>query len=234
MKDLNAMVESVDTFANETLLGNTVRRLNERGLTFLIKAVQTSEWVEGQTPWKAIFSSWACASERTLERAARCPMVLMDFNFQHVSWWSRVINIQSREEPRRANLSAFQTHEAIPLAHDLLLEAWSAARSVPPVSSLVFGMAPDVTSLIACLSPRELDRVVLREIECMGPRWANRPMFWKELFQAATQLDDQILDNVFLHCLQLLGGELASVRSKLQPAADGAKKPARESSVHES
>ena len=35
-------------------------------------------------------------------------------------------------------------------------------------------------------------------------------MFWKELFHAATQMDDQILANVHLHCLQLLGGEIAS------------------------
>jgi hypothetical protein len=243
VKDLNAMLErlpprvrtgTVDTLANEILLGNAVRRLNGRGLTFLTKAVQTSESDEAQTPWKEIFSSWACASERTLERAARCPMALLDFNFQRVSWWSQVVNTQPREEPRHANLSAFQRDEAIPLAHDLLLEAWSAARSMPPVSSLVFGMAPEVTTLIARLSPRELDRVVLRENQCMGPRWGNRPMFWKELLQAATQLDDQILANVYLHCLQLLGGELASTCSRLNPSADGAKEPAREASIQES
>jgi len=242
VKDLNAIVEGLPprvrtgtahTSASVTLLGNTVRRLNERGLTFLTKVVQTGEWVEGQIPWKEILSSWACASEQTLERAARCPMVLLDFNFQRVSWWSRVINTPPREEPRLAKASAFQTDEAIPLAHDLLLEAWSAARSTPTVSSLVFGMAPDVTTLIARLSPRELDRVALQEIDCMGPRWANRPMFWKELLQAATQLDDQILANVYLHCLQLLGGELASPPSKLQPSADGVKEPAREASIQE-
>ena len=242
VKDLNATLErlpprvrtgTVDTSANETLLGNAVRRLNGRGLTFLTKAVQTSEWAEGQTPWKETFSSWACASERTLERAARCPMVLLDFNFQSVSWWSQAINTHY-DEPRHVNLSVFQTDVVIPLAHDLLLEAWSAARSTLPVSSLVFGMAPEVTTLIAGLSPRELDRVVLHEIECMGPRWGNRPMFWKELLQAATQLDDQILANVHLHCLQLLGGELASTRNRLQPSADGAKDPAREASIQES
>jgi hypothetical protein len=222
---------TMDTSANETLLGNAVRRLNVRGLSFLAKAVQTSEWGDEQTPWKRTFSSWACASERTLERAARCPMVLLDFNFQCVSWWSRAINTDPREVPRHPNSSVFQTDEAIPLAHDLLLEAWSAARSTPPVSSLVFGMAPEVTTLIASLSPRELDRVVVREIQCMGPRWGNRPVFWKELLQAATQLDDQILANVYLHCLQLLGGELASTRGKLQPSADGAKEPAREASI---
>jgi hypothetical protein len=224
---------AADTVASETLLGKTVRRLNERGFAFLAKASQTGDFHERQTSWKDNVSSWACASERTLGRAARCPMVLLDFNFQRVSWWSRVIGTQAREEPRHSTLSAFQTDEAVPLARDLLLEAWSSARSTPPVSSLVFGMAPDVTTLIARLTPRELDRVAMHEIECMGPRWANRPMFWSELLRAAAQLDDQILANVYLHCLQLLGGELVSARGNLQVSASGAKEPAREVLVQE-
>lgn len=215
------------------LLEATVRRLNERGLALLARAALASEWAEPQASWKEILPLWAGASESTLYRAARCPMVLLDFNFQHVAWWSRVISSQSCEDSRQPNLSAFQSDQAIPLAHDLLLEAWSAARSMPPVASLVFGMPPDVTTLIARLSPRELDRVVVHEIEHMGPRWANRPMFWKELRQAATQMDDQLLANVHLHSLQLLGGELASTRAKQLVSVNAAKEPAREASVQE-
>ena len=48
-------------------------------------------------------------------------------------------------------------------------------------------------------------------------------MFWKELFRAATQTDDEILANVHLHCLQLLGGELASTRDKALATAHAAK-----------
>jgi hypothetical protein len=243
VKDLKVMSEglparlrtgTVHTPAGDTLLGGTVHRLNERGLSFLAKAAQTSDWGERQTSWKEIFSSWACASERTLDRAACCPMVLLDFKFQHLAWWSRVINAQPREEPGKSTLRAFQRDDAISLAHDLLLEAWSAARSMPPVASLVFGMAPDVTMLIARLSPRELDGVVVREIEQLGPRWADRPMFWKEMLRAATQLDDQFLATVYLHSLQLLGSEIASTTGKLQPSPNGRKELARDASVQES
>ncbi len=90
-------------------------------------------------------------------------MVLLDFHFQHVAWWSRVIDGPGLGESRRSRLTAFHTEEAIPLAHDLLLEAWSAARSMSQVSSLVFGMAPEVTTLIARLSPRDLDQLVVHE-----------------------------------------------------------------------
>ena len=240
LKQLNATSERLrpraragrlNILASQSLLGSTVRRLNARGVAFLTGAFQIHDWSDGSASWKEIFFSWASASEGTLERAARCPMLLLDFNFQRVSWWSQAISTQPLAEPRTANLSAFQADDAIPLAHDLLLEAWSAARSTPAVSSLVFGMAPEVTTLLARLSPRELDRVVLREIQCMGPRWGNRPMFWKELLEAATQPDDQILGSVYLHCLQLLGGELASPRGKLLPSTDGTKEPAREASV---
>jgi hypothetical protein len=160
-------------------------------------------------------------------------MVLLDFNFQRVVWWSRVINTQPSGESRQPSLSAFHTDEAIPLARDLLLEAWSAARSMSPVASLVFGMAPEVTTLIARLSPRDLDRVVVQEIQEMRPRWENRPLFWKELFHAATQMDDESLANVHLHCLQLLGGEHASTRGKPRASAPAAKGPVTQVSVEE-
>jgi hypothetical protein len=209
------------------LLETTVRRLNERGLALLTKAAQAGDWTAS---WKEILPLWAHASEGTLGRAACCPMVLFDFNFQRLAWWSRVINAQSGESPQ-LRLSTFHTDEAVPLARDLLLEAWSAARSMSQVSSLVFGMAPEVTTLIARLSPRDIDHVVVHEIQELRPRWENRPMFWKELFDAATEMDDQILANVHLHCLQLLGGEYASTRDKPLATAHAAKGPVIEASV---
>jgi hypothetical protein len=223
--------EMEDSPIRVTLLETTVRRLNERGLALLTKAAQASDWAERPASWKEILTLWARASESTLGCAARCPMVLLDFNFQRVAWWSRVINAPPFEESRQPSLSAFHTDEAITLARDLLLEAWSAARSMSRVSSLVFGMAPEVTTLIARLSPRDIDHVVVHEIQEMRPRWENRPMFWKELFHAASQMDDEILANVHLHCLQLLGGELASTRDKRLAPAHAAKGPVIEASV---
>ena len=210
------------------LLETTVHRLNERALTLLTKAAQAGDWTAS---WKQILPLWAHASEGTLGRAARCPMVLLDFNFQRIAWWSRVIAARPFEDSRQPRMSTFHTDEAVPLARDLLLEAWSAARSLSPISSLVFGMAPEVTTLIARLSPRDMDHVVVHEIQELRPRWENRPMFWKELFDAATETDDQILANVHLHCLQLLGGEHASTRDKPLATANAAKGQVIEASV---
>jgi hypothetical protein len=216
-----------------TLLETTVRRLNERGLALLTKAAQALDVAEPQASWREILPLWARASEGTLGRAARCPMVLLDFNFQRLAWWSRVIDAEASQESGQPSLSTFNSDEAISLARELLLEAWSAARAMPPVSSLVFGMAPEVSTLIARLSPRDLDRVVVHESKELRPRWENRPMFWKELFHAATQMDDQILANVHLHCLQLLGGERVTTHDETPVSANGAKAPIREESLEE-
>jgi len=216
------------------LLQTTVRRLNERGLALLAKTAQATNRAERLASWKEILPLWARASDATVGRAARCPMVLLDFNFQRVAWWSRVIKTQRCGEYRQPRQSAFRADDAIPLARDLLLEAWSATRSLSHVSSLVFGMAPEVTTLISQLSPRELDRVVVQEIQEMRPRWESRPMFWKELFHAATQMDDESLANVHLHCLQLLGGEYASKHGDAMVSADSAKRPVIEAPVEKS
>jgi hypothetical protein len=195
-------------------LGETVRQLNERGLLLLAKAAQVLDTIEAQASWLEILPLWAGSSESIVGRAASCPMVLLDFNFQRLSWWSRVIEGQPCQESRQPKISAFHTDEALALARDLLLEAWSAGRSSSAVSSLAFGMAPAVSTLVARLSPRDLNRIAVQEIQELRLRWENRPMFWKELFYAATQANDELLGEVHLHCLQLLGGELVSMREK--------------------
>ena len=214
-----------------TLLQTTVRRLNERGLALLSKAAQENHFAEGLASWKEALPLWAYASEAIVARAAQCPMVLLDFNFQRAAWWSRVLKTQRCGEYRQPRPSLFHTDDAIPVARDLLLEAWSAARTLSHVSSLMFGMAPEVTTLIARLSPRDLDRLVVQEIQEMRPRWENRPMFWAELFHAATQTDDESLANVHLHSLQLLGGEYASICGHPMASARAAKGPAIDASV---
>jgi hypothetical protein len=177
---------------------------------------------------------WAHASEATLSRAARCPMVLLDFNFQRAAWWSRVIGGQASVEPRIESSMGFHAHETMPLARELLIEAWSAARSRSSILSLVFGMTPEVSRLMTELSPAELERVVASDIQALKPRWENRRGFWKELLRAASDSDDQTLANVNLHCLQLLGGDLHSTLGTSQVLDRAAKGAAQEATLQDS
>ncbi len=96
------------------ILLETVRRLNERGLALLTKVAQASEAMDGFASWKEILPLWAHPSEQTLGRAARCPMVLLDFNFQRVAWWRRVVNAHAPGGSRQTTGSGFHTDEAIP------------------------------------------------------------------------------------------------------------------------
>ena len=68
------------------------------------KSRSDSHWAHGPAAWKEVSLLWARASETTLGRAARCPMVLLDFNFQRVAWWSRVI-----DGPAVRRISAIET-----------------------------------------------------------------------------------------------------------------------------
>jgi hypothetical protein len=223
----------ISWFIDMMLWQSTVRRLNERGVGLLVKTAGQPRRAEGLVAGKEIYSMWAHASETILIRAARCPMVLLDFNFQRPAWWSQIISSQSSGVTETEKLHGFPAEEAIPLARDLLLEAWSAARSMSPVSSLLFGMAPEVTRLITRLSAADVDRLVMREVQELRLRWENRPMFWAGLFRSATQPDDQLLANTHLHCLQLLGGELTFARGNPRPLTQVEKGPLREPTAQE-
>jgi hypothetical protein len=138
-------------------------------------------------------------------------MVLLDFHFQRVAGWEREVNPQWFEEAPRLRFIAVDKGEALSLARDLVLEAWSAARLLPRCASLAFGISSEVATRIAGLSPRELEEWVVQEVDSLRLRWDSGSPFWKELFHAADCMDDESLESVHLHCLQLLGGELASL-----------------------
>ncbi len=199
--------------SGESSFREAIRHLNGRALVLLAKTAQGANWTEWPAAWKEIFPWWARASAATLNRAADCPMVLLDFNFQRAAWWRRVIELSPLGESRPAKDAILPPEAALPLARELVLEAWSAARSSSRLASLVFGMSPEVTTLIARLPAWDVDRIVVREVSALRVRWDTRPVFWKELFDAANREDDQSLIGVYLHCLELYGGELIASAS---------------------
>lgn len=187
----------------------TVHRLNHRAIALLMEAAQSDDLTEELVAAREILALFEDATEEVLIRVMRFPMVLLDFNFQMIDWWREVTYKRLPDGLARQSVGARRIDQAVTVARDLLMEVWSASRSLPATASLVFGMAPEVTTLIAQLSPTDIDRVVLREINSLKLRWNSRPVFWKGLFHAAAQVDDESLENVHLHCLQLLGGDLA-------------------------
>jgi len=185
----------------------TVRRLNQGCVALLASRGRSAAPSLVESNSDPDWNVWSTADSRTLERAAACPILLLDLNFQRVDWWERAIR-KSTAAPTGSRVAWFSNEDARPLVQEILTEAWSIARSTPRAANLVFGAAPAVTAAIASLAASEIDRVAVECSAHLRPRWLDRPTFWANLVQAARGADDQALANVHLHMLQLLGGEL--------------------------
>jgi hypothetical protein len=168
----------------------TVHRFNERGLALMAETALKDDVLAGL---------WAQVDARARERAARCPVLLMDLYFHRPDQWLRIA--QKRGTPEA------QPAPSAPLLREILLEAWTLGRTMPRVLNLLFGMASEVTATIVQLAAPDIDRIAIEESRHLKARWPESRNFWKRLLEAAIGTDDQALANVHLHCLQLLGSE---------------------------
>ena len=184
----------------------TVRRLNQGCVALLARRKrEEADLSAGETDLD--WGGWSKVDSRVLGRAAACPILLLDLNFQRADWWEQAV--RGSIPPRPIGRSAwFSREEAKSLVQEILTEAWSIGRTMPRAANLVFGMAPAVTAAIAGLGAAEIDRIAVECIPYLRPRWFDRPTFWVNLLRAARGADDTALANVHLHMLQLLGGEL--------------------------
>jgi hypothetical protein len=176
----------------------TVRQLNARGFALLAE----------QPHADAVLSAlWAQVDARVCERAGRCPVLLIDLNFQRPEWWQRAG--QRRADPLAAEVAhTAGTERAALLIREILMDGLTIGRTTSRALNLIFGMAPPVTATLVQMGPTEIDRIALEEARHLKARWPESRSFWKRLLEAAIGTDDQALANVHLHCLQLLGSEL--------------------------
>jgi hypothetical protein len=187
----------------------TAHRLNGRCFALLAETARTETAGIECNAVNGLQALWAQVDARACERAGSCPVLLLDLNFQRPASWSNVHRGEA-VGPRTIRPSTlFTTEQAAPLLREIVLEAWSIARSMPSAANLFFGMAPQVTKAIASLSVAGVDRVVVEHAESLRPRWEGSRPFWKHLLEAAIGTDDEALADIHLHCFQLLGSELA-------------------------
>ena len=64
----------------------TAHRLNERCFSLLAETVRKGAGLE-QHGMYGLRELWAQVDARVCERAGRCPVLLMDLNFQRADWW---------------------------------------------------------------------------------------------------------------------------------------------------
>ena len=176
----------------------TVRQLNTRCVALL-----AAEKVYDD---ETLSSLWAQVDARACERAGRCPVILIDLNFQRPDWWQRASE-RCADPMATEGARAPETDRAVSLVREILMDVWTIGRTTPRALNLVFGMASPVSATIAQLGTPEIDRIARQEAQHLKARWPESRSFWKSLLEASIGSDDQALAIVHLHALQLLGSE---------------------------
>jgi hypothetical protein len=176
----------------------TVRQLNTRCIARLAEQPREDA---------TLSALWAQVDARACERAGRCPVLLIDLNFQRCEWWQRESQRSAVPLPAEG-ARTLNTEGAVSLVREILIDAWTIGRTMPRALNLIFGMASPVSATIIQMGVPEIDRIAVEEGRRLKARWPESRSFWKGLLQAAIGTDDQALANVHLHCLQLLGSEV--------------------------
>jgi hypothetical protein len=139
------------------------------------------------------------------ERAASCPYLLVDAGFQDaLRWASAAVEL----EPVVSPAGIFPRNEALELAHMTLTFAWSLVRSRREGASLLLGLSPACSKIIADLRLQELQHIAANHYDWIRPRWESRPEVWRRLLTAAKGANALPLNSLGLQGLHLFFGDL--------------------------
>ncbi len=155
--------------------------------------------------------AWRTLDIAARQRAARCPVLLLDAQFQNEEWWRWAKDARPRYRRTVSPQPCFAPKQAEALMRETLMLAWSIAGAEPNTATVLFGMTPMVSSIIADFGPQQVERIAALHSASIRPRWANVPGFWRKLLQAACAGDEDSLHDVRLYSIQLLGGELIPI-----------------------
>jgi hypothetical protein len=183
-------------------------RLNQR--CFELLATTALRRPDERSPVFARGDLWARIDARAIERAARCPVLLLNLHFHELDWWQRVTQGGVGPVLLNARPPLLEAEEVAPLLRALLTEAWSTARANVFAASLLFGMAPAVAKSLANLTAHRIDQIVTLHATAVRPRWEESRTFWSSLLEAAVGEDNEPLTRVRLHALHLLGSETSA------------------------
>lgn len=148
---------------------------------------------------------WDNVGPRACERITRCPVLLVDLDFESPERWHALRG--QTTAPLRSSQLCFPASIGGKLLREILLEVRSHARSAPYAVRFGFGMAPEVSRSIAELSIGQIDLLAELHAGHLAVRWSNHRRFWSHLVEAVCGTDDSALATVFLHAVQLLGGD---------------------------
>ena len=181
------------------------RRLNQRCFA-LLRSTALRRDASG-SPVFARRDLWARIDERGINRAGRCPVLLLNLQLHNLDWWQRAVEGGAGPVLLNAPPPLFDAEEVAPLLRAILTEGWSAARGNIFAASVLFGMTPAVAKTLVNLTAQTIDRIVTTQATTVRPRWEESRTFWNGLLETAVAEDNEALTYVHLHALQLMGSE---------------------------
>lgn len=132
----------------------------------------------------------------------------MDVHFHDVDWWRSVKELRPSRKRKMVLKAAFTGKIAGELMRETLMLAWSTVAFDRGAASIMLGMTPAVSAVIAGLGPQDVERIAARHNQHLQPRWEDFPAFWGKLLAAARDDDEEALHEIHLHGAQLIGSEL--------------------------
>lgn len=185
-------------------------RLNEQCIAALAESANSNPYALSSQSPAELLALWPELDERACTLAARCPLLLVDLNFTRTDWWRRAAQGALASTPQTFTAGVLRPDLARDIVREVLIETWSASRSMPQAVSLIFGMTPEVCATIAALRVSTIDRIVLAHAHELRPRWSENVKFWRGLLEGSIADDQAALTETHLYALQLLGGVLVA------------------------
>lgn len=188
-----------------------IQALNERCLESLAQVARSKGLQKSVVLVSQYRPLWRSLAGQACTRASNMPFLLMDVHFQDVRWWRVAQSPRSQRRLRAVRAAAFSGRAAGGLMRETLMLSWNTVLLDRGAAGVLFGIAPDVSGIIAELGPQDIERIASRYSSHLRPRWEDFPAFWGKLLAVACAGDDDGLHECRLHGVQLIGSELLPV-----------------------
>lgn len=185
-----------------------VHALNERCLELLSQLARRDAKQFSPEIVRRHRGLWRSVSPKARRRAAQTPFLLLDAHFQDALWWRWARDPHAVRRHRISPRHTFSGRVAGELMRETLVLAWSTVALDRAAATILLGMAPDVSAIIAQLDVHDVERIAARQSRYLQLRWEDLPAFWCRLLNAAVEGDEVTLHACHLHGIQLLGGAL--------------------------
>ena len=154
---------------------------------------------------------WRSLDQQARRRVASCPYLLVDAGFCDPGHW-RWLDEQHVNEAPPPPYDVFFTVPRTPMvARQIFIYAWHLIQSRNLTAQLLLGVPTRCARLIGACTLRQVHALAERHPDWLRPRWPNRARLWRELFLAAASGETAALENMHMHGLQLLAGELRAI-----------------------